>query len=60
MNIDVNRINCCTVSGYYWEFDDDLNKWKESHQNCTIVHMMQTQEDKFVVVTIWYKMKGEI
>lgn len=55
MNIDTNRINCCTVADYYYKFDDTLNKWKQEHKDCNIMHMMQTQDDKFIVVTIWYK-----
>lgn len=55
MNIDTNRINCCTVADYYYNFDKSLNKWREEHKNCFIVHMMQSQDDKFIIVTIWYK-----
>ncbi len=62
MDIDTNRIQCCTVGGFYYELDEALNKWKQAHKDCTIVHLMQSQEDKFIVVTIWYreKLKGQI
>jgi hypothetical protein len=55
MNINVNRINCCTIGDYFYHFDKSISKWKEEHQDCIIVHMMQTQSDKFIICTIWYK-----
>jgi hypothetical protein len=57
LNINVNRTNCCTIGDYYYNFDKTMNKWREEHKDCTIVHLMQSQEDKFIICTIWYKEK---
>jgi len=55
MNININRIECCTIGEYHYNFTDRFDEWKSENRDKEIVHLMQSQDDKYIVVTIWYR-----